>query len=66
MKRRPLALLVVASLAACSTAPPLPDPLPTHPASPAADEAPEQAPSQTLVMPVRTPPTAGGNPTRGH
>lgn len=66
MKRRPLVLLAIASLAACSTAPPLPDPLPTHPASPAADEAPEQAPSQTLVMPVRTPPTPGGPTPRGH
>jgi hypothetical protein len=63
---RRLVSLAVLFLAACSAAPPMPDPAPTHPASPVADEAPEQAPSQTLVMPERKPPAAAGQTRRGH
>jgi hypothetical protein len=46
--------LAVLLLAACATAPPLPDLPDSHPASPQADAAPERAPSSSLTMPKPT------------
>ncbi len=63
------AVLVVA---ACAAAPPMPDPAPTHPASPDAAEAPPVAASTTLTMPTRMPKaatpkaTGGSDKPRGH
>jgi len=50
VKVRARRLLVSALLAtaACSVSPPMPDPAPDHPASPAAAEAPRAAASATL------------------
>jgi hypothetical protein len=66
--RRAAGWLCAAALAACSTAPPMPDPAPAHPASPAAEAAARPPASDTLVMPERTPTTPPGGTTRarGH
>jgi hypothetical protein len=65
-QRRSTALATALALAACSTAPPMPDPPRTHPASPHADEAPERAPSDSLTMPVRTPRGDATGSKKGH
>lgn len=65
-------LLALSAFAAgCATAPPMPEPPATHPASPNATAAPAPEPSTTLSMPVRTPQRSdgqkdGGKAKRGH
>jgi hypothetical protein len=57
---RAIATLILLSASACRSAPELPAPEPTHPASPAAAEAPPPAfrgPESHLLTP-----TAGGTP----
>jgi hypothetical protein len=64
------ALFVLALLAGCAAAPPMPDPPPTHPASPLAQEVTPQPSGTTLTMPARTAKTTsapGGDARmRGH
>jgi hypothetical protein len=64
------ALFPLALLAGCAAAPPMPDPPPTHPASPLAQEVTPQPSGTTLLMPTRTAktnPASGGDARmRGH
>jgi len=61
------ALLAFAIFAGCAAAPPMPDPPPTHPASPLAEEATPPPAGTTLTMPARTAKTsAPGARPRGH
>ncbi|HEX6813888.1 MAG TPA: hypothetical protein VF384_19860 [Planctomycetota bacterium] len=66
--RRRCTWFTLAILAGCATAPPMPDPPPTHPASPLAAEAAAPPASTTLTMPARTPKgnTGAAPRPRGH
>jgi hypothetical protein len=52
---RGIALSLIACVAACTPAPPMPDPPPGHPASPQTEAAPVPPPSTTLSIDRQVP-----------